>query len=321
MTCPTDVAKPAGFYLGRQSFDNRSYRYQAPRAFYESTEAERYTIDFINGIPFIMVRALGGSVVTLQSFSDPTDFSGVSMQTTSRTFIYGTSALFGTFTDAAYTITWDVDSNQQDLSGYARGVAMLPFLATDVSKIAAVRLNLITNGSNYFTVTSTVDAIGDTFTNGWNIARFDLANRTQTGTPLLTQIAQASIEVEMNTGETQVITIDEVTLHTTEDAWFEYYTNRLFKSTDGSLKVKPTSDSDIVDLEDEEMDIFLYEVRKLVVQDATYDGIDSRQSDRIERELARKYELYFREHPSSQMPMTYNISSEISKDFLHEIDS
>jgi len=315
LTCPRDIAKPAGLYTGRQTLNNRAFRFQAPFAFYESTEVDRFTIDYINGIPFILVRGQGGLTFTLSDFTDPTIYSGVTLTATTRRYIYGAGALSGTFNDSLFNVTWSIDSSLQNMSAFNNGIALVPFHVADVSKVSAVRLRLSTDVSNYFTLTSTADSIGDTFINGWNLARFDMLNKVATGSPVMNSIASAEVEVEMMTGESQLVTIDAVSLHQAEDAWFEYYSTKLFKAQDGTLKEKPSEETDIVDLDDQELDIFLYEVRRLVVQDATYDGIDSKQSSRFDAELLRKYEQYNMDNPSSQMPMTYNISADISKEF------
>lgn len=315
MTCPSDVSKPAALYTGQHSFGGRTYRYQAPAAFFESSEVDRFTIDYINAQPFIFIRAQGGSALTLQSFSDPDDFGGdVDLAASQRTFLFDSNALYGTFTDSLYNVTWSFDDTL-DLSEYGRGVALVPFEVADKAKIAAVRLKLLTDASNFFTLTSTADSIGDSFVNGWNLARFDLINKVATGTPIMSTMNSAILEIQMVTGESQTVTVDRITLHKTATAHFEYYTRKIFASAAGALKTKPDEEDDIINLEDEELDIFLYEVRRIVVQDATYDGIDSKESQRFDAELKRKYDLYYAEHPSSQMPMTYNISSNIGKEF------
>lgn len=315
LTCPSDVQNPAGLYVGEQMFGGRKFRYQAPQAFYESFDAERFTIDYINGTPFILCRTNYGGSVTLQDFSDPSDFTGVSLALTQRNFIYGSGALYGTFTDAAYAVNWNFETTQ-DLSNYARGVALIPFYAADISKVASVTLKLRVDATNYFQVTSTVDSIGDTFLNGWNLARFDMVNKTEVGSPVISTIDSAILEIPQTSGQSQEITIDKISLHKSVSAFFEYHTTKLFTDASGNLINKPTATTDIINLPDDETDILIYEVCRLVVQNATYDGIDSKESARFDSSLERKYKLYNQNFPSSEMPLTYNISSEISKDPL-----
>ena len=311
LTCPTDISVPAALYVGAQSLGGRVFKYQPPKAFFTSADYECFTIDYINGIPFIMVRTANGQTLTLDSFLEPATFSGVTLSTTVRSFIYGSNALFGTFTDTAFTITKTLPA-PQNLADYGRGVALVPFYAQDVTKVASVTLRLRTDATNFFQVTSTQDSIGDTFINGWNLARFDLANKTiGGGSPVISNIGSFSVLIPQTAGQSQAITLDKITLHQTTDASFEYYSTKIFKNAAGEFLDKPIDDADTVELLDEEMDIFIYEVCRLVIQNATYDSIDSKQSQRFDQELQRKYELYNDRHPSSEMPLQYNISSDI----------
>lgn len=311
-TSPTDVHTPADLYPASAIFGDRDYTYQAAAAYFRGKEDNAFTIDFINGIPFIYADLPSvGLVTTLLNVNDDT-VSGVQMYETLRSFINQTNGLEGTFTDADYHIEWDLDETQ-DYSDYQRGVALIPFEAlTDVTKIEEIKLYLYTDASNYFTVTTTADVLGNQFTSGWNAARLDLSNRAKTGTPLISSIASIGLDVKMTTGESQKIVLDNITLHKTEAAFFEYYSNKNFRNASGEWIEAPEDDADEVLFVDEAYDVWQYEVCMLVVQNASYDGVDSKESTRLEGKLIDSYKDYLLKFPSMQKVQTYSFGSDIS---------
>lgn len=311
-TCPDDVSVPAEFYPNDNSFSGRGYKYRAPKPFYQSIETgdNVFTIDYLNGKPLLLARSDRGQSTTVIDAIDPADFTGVSLTATARNYLSGTGAVYGTFTDSIYEITHNY-TTAQDFSTYALGVMVVPFYTEDVSKVEYVSVQLQTDPSNYYEVESTVAGINDNYFDHWNLARLDMAKKTNTGSPDLSNINTVVIAVKMNTGESQEVTIDMVQLHLSQSASFEYYSTKIFQGTDGTFKLKPDADTDIILLQEEEYDIWFYEMCNLIVQDATYDGIDSKESVRFEQKLATSYELYNMRFPSMEEPMTYNISSEV----------
>lgn len=312
LTCPTDIHTPADLYPADQSFGGRGLTHTAAQHFFHNDDVSLYTIDFINGLPFIYARTYGvGQSMTFLNVSDATIAGDVALATTLRNFLYGANAKIGTFTDSDTQITWTLDT-AQDLTNYNRGVAVIPFVAlADVTKVAEIKLTLQSSTGNVFTVTTTEDVMGNTFTPGWNFARLDLANKASTGSPDITNITAGKLDIVMATGESQEVIIDNITLHQTEAAYFEYYSNNNFRDTSGTYIAKPENDQDEILFREEAYDVWQYEVCMLIVQNATYDAVDSKESTRLEQNLARAYGAYNAKYPSQQKPVTYNIASDL----------
>ena len=310
-TSPSDVHTPAGLFPATALYGGRDYTYKAAAAYFRDKETGDFTIDFVNGIPFIYAELPDvGEVTTLLNVNDDT-VTGVQMSSTLRSFINQTNGLEGTFDDTTYHIEWDLDT-AQDFSDYQRGVVLIPFEAlSDVSDIAEIKLYLYTDDTNYFTVTTTADVIGNQFIAGWNAARLDITNRAKTGTPVISNITAAGLDIVMNSGKSQKVVIDNITLHKTEAAFFEYYSNLNFKGTSGTYKDSPTEDDDVVLFTDEAYDCWQYEMCMLIVQNATYDGVDSKESTRLEGRLKDSYAAYTLKFPSMQQVQTYSIGSDI----------
>lgn len=309
-SCPDDVSVPAEFYPDTESFGGRGYKYRAPKAFYQNPDSRSFTIDYINGLPFVVAQPDRGVSATIISAIDPADFSGLPLTATPRSYLSGTGGVYGTFDDTTYEVIYSY-ADIQDYSAYGHGVAVVPFYVEDITKVEYVALRLRTSAGNYFEVKSTVAGINNYYFDNWNLARLDMTKKTSEGTPDLSSVTSIVVHVKMNTGESQEVILDDVKLHTTQSATLEYYSNKIFKGADGTFKAKPTSDSDIIVLQDEEFDIWFYEMCALIVQDATYDSIDSKESVRFDQKLAIAYDEYNKRFPSMEEPMTYNISSEI----------
>lgn len=311
-TSPTDVHTPADIYPTTASFKGRNLKHQAAQAFFAEPADNSYTLDYINGIPFIFANIGVGKAITLLSVTDPDSLGGeVTMRSTPRNYIFGSNGIYGSFSDTLTEVTWDLESTQ-DLTEYNRGVVLIPFETSVVGNIAEIAFSLITSDGNFFRVSSLSDVIGNQYTTGWNLARLDLTSKSSVGTPNISSIASAKLEIVMETGITQEVTLDNITLHQTEAAMFEYYSTLNFRGTDGVWKAKPDDDDDVILFTDEAYDIWFYELCGLVVQDATYDGVDSKESMRFENKLKESLMEYRRKFPSMQKPQSYQINSGVS---------
>lgn len=311
-TSPTDVHTPADLYPATASFNERGYTHQAPQAYFQNQDLDAYTIDWINGIPFIYASLSCGQVTTILSVSDPDSLGGgVTMTSTLKNFISGSNGIKGTFTDAIYDFSWAL-TEATNYAEYQDGVAIVPFEAeTDITDVEEVNLILLTDASNYFTISALIDPAGNEFTSGWNMARLDLSTRVSTGTPVISSIASMALEIKMQSGKTQIVTVDDITLHQTKAAFFEYYSNNNFRTEAGVWTAKPEEETDEILFTDEAYDVWFYEMCMLVVQDATYDSVDSKESVRLENTLEKNYTLYLQKFPSMQKPVSYNIASKV----------
>jgi hypothetical protein len=162
--------------------------------------------------------------------------------------------------------------------------------------------------------------VGDNFIDGWNQVRFFIENRTTTGSPVVTNITSWELYVTTASGTSQTVIVDRMTLQKSAMHYLEYYSNRMFiDGTTRAWKEEPEAVTDYINLNRDALGVLHYEACRLVVQSATFDKVDSQESKRFDNELARKLDQYFARHPSSEMPLSYNISPNVAVEVPLEI--
>ena len=306
--CPTDVDIPSTLYNPKDA--REKWEYQAPQAFHLNEDDYKFTIEEVNGVKFLLVRhALVSGTLEVDAFDAVDAKTGVTLAVNTYNYLSGTGALEGTFTDALVEVSETLDS-VIDITDYKRGVALLGVNFEDANKVASVELILKTDASNYYTMISTSDSVGDNLINGWNRLRFDVAKAVETGTVTDTSIASYTINITMNSGETQTVIIDKLSLEKSVAYNFEYFSKYLFKdATTGSWKETADSESDTINLGEKEANIHIYEGARLVGMGAK----KKKNEPAFDEELIRKYNSYWAMHPSSALPLQYTDSPNISK--------
>lgn len=309
--CPVDVDVPSTLYSPKDS--RVRWEYQAPQAFYLNDDSFKFTIEEVNGVKFLKVRhGLVSGTLTVDAFDAVGSKTGVSLAVNAHNYLSGTGALEGTFTDALVAVS-ETLSSVIDITDYKRGVALLGLNFQDAEKVASVQLILKTDGSNYYTMTSTADSVGDYIRDGWNRVRFDFAKAVATGTPTDTSIASYTINITMNSGETQTVIIDRLSLEKTIPYNFEYFSNYLFKDKDdNSWKATPDDDADIINLGEKEAVLMVYEGCRLV----GFGAKKKKGEPAFDEELVRKYNSYWSRNPSSEAPVQYSGSPKIGKTLI-----
>lgn len=304
--CPADLEVPSRLYSNSEQtayFDYLPPAQFYARATYFNNCRDKFTIEYINGVRFIVVyHPINGTILTLDEMEEVGTITGVDLTVNTYNILPGaTASLQGTFTDSSYTISDDLDT-ALDISDLLNGVAIVPAYWDTAGDVEYVKLILKTDDSNYYTLTSTQDSVGDSFRDGQNMVRFWLANRVATGTPDSTNIASWELRVKMTTGNSQTVILGKMTIQKNALFFLEYYSNYLFvDGTTGAWKATPAA-GDSINLNRDAAGIHHYETARLVMQ-----GGKS-----FDTELARKYEQYYSRHPSSEMPLSYSIMPDIA---------
>lgn len=306
--CPTDVLVPSFLYPNSQNMGGRKYTYRAQKAFMERSEELTFTLVYINKIRFLLVRhAESPSVLTLNDMDDVTEIGGTasSIAQNEFNFISGTGAVQASFDDSGKYLSGTLAS-AEDITDYIHGIALVPCNWLDPAKVASVTLQLLTSSGNYFQIISTSDSIGDSFVAGLNMVRFELANRTSTGSPSLTSIASWKLIITMTSGQTQTVIVDKLTLQKSAHHNFEYVSNKPFvDGTTGFFKDTPES-GDYINLDRDARGCLHYEAC-LIVGKPSIAGLN------FGNELAREYQNYWANHPSAAQAISYNIAPQIAR--------
>ena len=308
---PTDVLVPTAIYRN----DGRPlFRYRPPKAFNDKAwEYDVFTIETVNGVTFLKLRKELASGAYVISECDAVGTITGTVTPTLNEFYYltGTGSLEATFDDTGKYFG-DTFSTPLDMTDYLEGVAIVPFYCADVTKISTVKLILLEDGSKYITLNSSTDSIGENFKNGYNFARFSIANRVRTGVPDLTNITEWRLEITATTGQTVTVMVDRITLQIAHAFFLEYVSNKAFKTTAGVWQDTVIYTTDYVNFDRDLLGILHYELCVLVDQGITYKKqAGNMQVSRFVSQLKDKYEQYFIKFPSQEEPLSYNISPEI----------
>jgi len=316
--CPTDVLVPSDLYDNegqlQQASGSRKFTYSPPAQFYKQQKNNTYTTEYINGVRFLIVRHnKTTSSLTIEDMNVVGTTAGTVTPTLNEhDFLSGGASLQAVFTSAG--LEWGKTfSTAKDLTNYLKGTLIVPCKLNTATNIASIKFRFKTDDSNYYEVVSTADSIGDYFVDGWNMVRFSMANRTTIGSPTVTNITKWSVVVTTDTGTTETVIFDKVTLHQSAVYYLEYYSNKLFvDGADSSWKATcEISNSDKIRMDRDVSGILHYELCLLVVQSSTFDAVDGQASKRFEGQLRRKYEAYWANHPSSEAPLSYSKSPQI----------
>lgn len=299
--CPVDVLVPAEIY----SNDGvRKFTYVPPNKFYRTSDTSLFTLEYVNGVRFLVARhsSVGGSETldTMENISNKTA-TGVTLSLNSHDVLFGTYTVQGTFTAANGTISGTFAST--DITAKLWGIARLAVNLSDAATVTNIKLRLYSSDTDYFEMTTSTDSVNDSLIAGWNMLRFDMATRTETGSPDSTAVLKWALIFAL-TDDTTII-LDELVLQETEKMYLEYISNRLFvDGTTRQWKEEPESDADYINLDRDSSSILHFEAARLI-------GKKPIAGLNFTDELAREYQQYWEKHPSDAQPLSYNVSSEV----------
>ncbi len=135
------------------------------------------------------------------------------------------------------------------------------------SAITNVILRWGNDTSNYWSVTSTTQANGDSFRDGWNQVKFSWNGATETGTVAPSTVDYARVTFTYDGTADTDFRVDAITSALGEQMEIVYYSKYLFTAADGTTwKEKVTADTDTINLDTDSYNIFLFEVAILASQ-------------------------------------------------------
>lgn len=153
------------------------------------------------------------------------------------------------------------DISAVDLTDYEDNSAVFVWVyIPDTSIITSFTLRWGSDSSNYWSG-SVTEAQTGAFVTGWNLLRFDWnGDTTETGSPTVTAIDYLRFIVTYDgTAETD-LRIDNIVVRRGYIYNIEYYSKYLFQNSAGTWKEETDDDSDIVNLDTESYNIYLFKV-------------------------------------------------------------
>jgi hypothetical protein len=152
---------------------------------------------------------------------------------------------------------------------------------------------------DYHAVTTT------NFSEGWQFLQFDLDTRETVGFPNLDEISFYEFEVQTNGLQGSEIRMDSLFLSNQCPYSIEYYRNTFVQDADsGEYKRNYTKDTDIINLESDTFNIYVYEIMRLVSQ--SVQGGDSGADVKYYTEkISELYSMYDVAHKTEFLPTIY----------------
>ena len=175
-------------------------------------------------------------------------------------YISGTTSLkFDIDSDgSAIEIT---DMSQVDLAEHEDiSTLFLWVYMPDSSIISSVNLRWGSASTAYWDVTEDDQHDGTSFRDGWNLLGFAWNGASKTGSPDSSAVDYSRVTINATAADTD-IRVDNIVSSLGEIWEIVYYSNLLFRSSGGTWKAKPSADSDLVNLDEDSYNIWLYEVQ------------------------------------------------------------
>lgn len=170
--------------------------------------------------------------------------------------------------------------------------------AVDLAKVTSLSFiwgNDLT--TNYWTgVAQTVQADGTAFRVGWNEVRIPWSTATETGTVTPSTIDSGQVTFA-TTGAISDIRVDSIVFSIGRNFDIKYYSKFILKNSAGTWITRTSDDSDTVVLDNDAINIFLYE--SLIEGAQQVEGVDSTfDLNYAEKQLKILYKKYKGEYPS-----------------------
>ena len=159
------------------------------------------------------------------------------------------------------------------------------------------------DASNYNEITVTQTAFNTAFAVGWNLLRFDVSNRTLTGS--VTNTAGAYVAVFMNKNATKVsqtgFKVDQIAFRNGTPQFLEYYSKYGWKDKDtGAWKENSEDDGDYLNADTDEYNLYVLKGIELAG-----DEVDEAQASvNAGARFSANLRQYVTDNPSDAMLMT-----------------
>lgn len=182
----------------------------------------------------------------------------------------------------------------------------LQYLPTG-SDFTAMELRWGSSSSDYWSATVTADFNVNAWVNGWNTNGVPWASASSTGSPDASSVTYLRVTYTYSTVQTGVH-INSFTSNLGAILELEYYSKDLFSSAAGAFKEKPTLNSDLVNLDTETYDVFVYQVAlqaALQLQDGGIAQIDVTSFKEQYDDAVRRYRALYKSQKQKPQSVYY----------------
>jgi hypothetical protein len=191
---------------------------------------------------------------------------------------------------------------QFDITDYLTGSVFVWAYITSATYLTNFILRLGSSSSAYYSITITTNNEGTAFYAGWNLLRFDLANRVATGTVDEDTCDYVAIYMTKNAlkiSETDY-RFDSIVLRKGDHYELVYYSKYGWQSSTGTFLENSTADGDYLNLDTDEIDLIEYKTAELMEEFLK----NLNQADRLQKKYLFKIGEYIKNNPSEAMILT-----------------
>lgn len=270
-TCPTDLKGIKIIGLQPQNMDRsdfQSWNLVSEEEFDRRKQGQGNLLSFSDR-DFTRKLLIAAYVDEDSSVVDPLDDStgwaafgdAVNIATDYQQFIkssgsikFGISAVGGTTAGIYKTVS------PYDLTDFlSNGSIFVWTWITSPTDLTNFKIRLGSDDSNYYEMTTAVTNEGLDFTVGWNLLRFDFADKTTTGTPdddACDYVALYMTKAVSKISETDY-RFDHIILQNGQYHNLIYYSKYPWQSSTGAYKANSTADTDYINVDEEEYSMIL----------------------------------------------------------------
>lgn len=186
-----------------------------------------------------------------------------------------------------------------NISDYTNdGYALAWIYINSITNLTNFIIRIGSSSGNYHQITVTADSAGNAFVNGWNLIRWNFADKSDTGTPDDTAVDYCTVYMTKTSGKSDDgYRIDDVQLHTGDIYEVEYYTKYPWQNTSGTYLENSTSGTDYVNADTDEFDLLVFRGKvELARELRDWEQYNAALAEY--REMTKKYKL---SHPSQRL--------------------
>lgn len=152
-----------------------------------------------------------------------------------------------------------------DLTSYLNlGALFVWVYIPSTAIISSVSLRWGSSSSDYYSSTAASSVANTAFVVGWNLLRFDWAGATTTGSPVVTVIDYLRVTFNHTASAVSGCRVDNIIAKLGSIYETGYFSKYLFRSAAGTWKERPDADTDLLNLDIESSNVYLYELCELV---------------------------------------------------------
>lgn len=241
------------------------------------TLQDGFTINFNTAVKTIRIAApqlpapilINGATDATSNGTWSVGGGATSLSTDNVNFISGGGSL--EFNLAAASATGYLENStmaQLDLSTYVNQSSFFFYTyLPDASDVTSIQLRIGSSSANYYSSSVTTNQQGNSFEDGWNLLQFQWSSMTETGTVDDENIDYVRVTWSYNSTLQTAVRLNNITEILGRILEIEYYSKYMFRDvTTGAFQETVTDDSNLINLDTESYNLFLYQAAYLAVQ-------------------------------------------------------